>query len=241
VRRAAARSQCANNLKQIGLALHNYSDKYGSFPSATIPNDRLQPVQRLSWLVAILPFTEENNLYQRFSLDAPWDSPDNKSALETEYRLYKCADWDREKGSVPAYWTPYVGSAGLGGDAAMLPADDRRAGVFGYDRRITISQITDGSSKTLMVLESARDNGPWAAGGPATVRGTDTHSHPYLGTGRPFGGTHFAENSLFSRGKSNGCNFLLADGSVRFVHDAAPQLFDALVTIAGGEEVPTEW
>jgi prepilin-type processing-associated H-X9-DG protein len=97
-------------------------------------------------------------------------------------------------------------------------------------------------SNTLLILESARDNGPWARGGPATLRGLDSADRPYLGTGRPFGGTHFAENILFKRGRSIGCNAAMADGSVRFLKEAiAPQVLEALATMAGGEEVGDDW
>jgi hypothetical protein len=65
---------------------------------------------------------------------------------------------------------------------------------------------------------------------------------PYLGTGRPFGGTHFAENGLFRRGASVGCNAAMADGSVWFLHEAlAPHVLEALATMAGGEEVGDDW
>jgi prepilin-type processing-associated H-X9-DG protein len=127
-------------------------------------------------------------------------------------------------------------------DAAILPGADRRAGVFGYDRRTMLKEIKDGLENTLLILESARDNGPWAQGGPATVRGLDPADQPYLGTGQPFGGTHFAENSLFGRGKSIGCNVAMADGSVRFLHETTPpHILEALVTIAGGEEIGDDW
>jgi prepilin-type processing-associated H-X9-DG protein len=65
---------------------------------------------------------------------------------------------------------------------------------------------------------------------------------PYLGTGRPCGGTHFEENTLFGRGRSIGCNTAMADGSVRFVQESiAPHVLEALTTAAGGEEVADDW
>jgi prepilin-type N-terminal cleavage/methylation domain-containing protein len=62
VRAAAYRIKCANNLKQIGLALHNYHDTYGAFPSTQDTN--LQPQFYWSWLAKILPFHEQDNLYR---------------------------------------------------------------------------------------------------------------------------------------------------------------------------------
>jgi hypothetical protein len=67
VRRAAARSQCANNLKQIALGLHNYADTNpggyrAALPAGTVPNAALRPEQRLSWVVALLPFVEQDHV-----------------------------------------------------------------------------------------------------------------------------------------------------------------------------------
>jgi hypothetical protein len=252
VRRAAARSQCANNLKQIALGLHNYADTYTpgqrangqtqKLPAGTVANPALPPERRLSWFVEVLPFVEQATLYQRLDPRKGWDDPSNELAVRTPLKMLRCPDWVREAEPVPPYWTAYLGVAGLGVDAATLPAGDRNAGVFGYDRRTSLAAIKDGTSNTLLVLESARDNGAWARGGPSTVRGLTPEVQPYLGTGRPFGGTHFAENSIFGRGKSLGCNAALTDGSVRFFTESiSPHVLEALATIAGGEKVGADW
>src|SRR5262245_11036025 len=74
------RRASANNLKQIGLALHNYHDTYGKLPPAAICDKAGKPL--LSWRVAILPFIEQNALYKQFKLDEPWDSEHNKKLAE---------------------------------------------------------------------------------------------------------------------------------------------------------------
>lgn len=68
MRRAAARSQCANNLKQIAIGLHNYGDTYpteqrqtGGLPAGTVPSAARPPEERLSWYVEVLPFVEQDN------------------------------------------------------------------------------------------------------------------------------------------------------------------------------------
>jgi prepilin-type processing-associated H-X9-DG protein len=252
VRRAAARSRCANNLKQIGLGLYNYTDTHpaGSdtgpkpawLPAGTIASEGLSPKQRLSWFVSLLPFVEQAPLYRQIDLKAAWDAPANTSAVQTGLKIFHCPDWGREKEPDPPYLTAYIGVAGRGKNAATLPARHPGAGVFGYDRRIGLLDIGDGTSNTLLVLESARDNGPWAQGGPATVRGLDPVDQPYLGTGRPFGGTHFAENTVFGRGGSIGCNAAMADGSVRFFRESvAPHVLEALATVGGGEDPGNDW
>jgi hypothetical protein len=132
--------------------------------------------------------------------------------------------------------THYVGIAGVGAHAADLPANDPRAGFFGYSRTIKLQDITDGTSYTLVAIETASDNGPWAAGGAATVRGLDPANQPYIGNGRQFGLIHFAGTILVR--PSAGANAALADGSVRFLSASisAPTL-EALATFGGGDRV----
>ena len=77
--------------------------------------------------------------------------------------------------------THYVGIAGVGEEAAQLPTDHPRAGIFGYDRKVSHENIKDGLSLTMTVVETATANGPWTAGGRATVRGLDPNDPPYLG------------------------------------------------------------
>src|SRR5262249_54155708 len=81
VRMAAGNAQGQNNLKQIALAMHNYNDAYnGKLPAHAIySKDGKKPL--LSWRVAILPFIEQDNLYQQFHLDEPWDSEHNKKLI----------------------------------------------------------------------------------------------------------------------------------------------------------------
>lgn len=252
MRRAAARSQCANNLKDIAIGLHNYADTCPTcrssgenghwFPTGTVANPDLPPERRLSWFVELLPFIEHSAVHDRIDRQAAWDAPANTAAVQTMLRTFHCPDWGREAEPDPVYLTAYIGVAGVGADGATLPAGARQAGVFGYDRRTAVADVTDGTSCTLLVLESARDNGPWARGGPATVRGIDPANAPYLGSGRPFGGTHFAENTLFRHGGSAGCNAAFVDGSVRFLNDkVAPHVLEELATVAGGEVPGDGW
>jgi hypothetical protein len=248
VRRAAARSQCANNLKQIALGLHAYGDQQVKgqpadaakpwLPAGTVFNSALPPERRLSWIVDVLPYVEQETLYRRIDRTLAWDDAANVAAVRTSLRLFRCPDWADNVSPNQDERTPYVGVAGLGANAATFPAGHRRAGVFGFDRHTALADITDGTANTLLILETARENGAWAAGGRATLRGLDPESRPHLGTGRPFGGTHFAEKSFFGRGGSIGCNAALADGSVRFLHEtAAADVLEGAATIAGGEKL----
>lgn len=243
---------CANNLKQIGLALHDYADTFGykartgqkvvKLPAGTIPVPGLETEQRLSWLVAILPFLEQDDLYRRFDQSTGWNSPGNLTLSQTPLEVFVCRDWRREYPSANSWETPYIGIAGLGPNAAAQPLGAPNIGAFGFERRVTLTEVKDGTSNTMMVLESARDTGPWAQGGFATVRSLDPEDKPYLGTGRPFGGTHFTENSIFKKGHAFRCNVLMMDGAVRYLdNSASPEILEALATIAGGEKVPLDW
>ena len=128
-------------------------------------------------------------------------------------------------------WTWYVGIAGVGADAPALPEGDPRCGVFGYERRTPPGGIKDGASNTLLLAETGLDNGPWTAGGTATVRGLLADRRPYVGRGCQFGGLH--------RG---GVMVAMADGSVRFLRESIePRVFEALSTVAGGETLPRVW
>ncbi|MBN9523059.1 DUF1559 domain-containing protein [bacterium] len=76
-------SAAENNLKQIGLALHNYESAYQYLPGNSYDKDGKA---LLSWRVHILPFLEQTALHQRFKLDEPWDGPNNKAVSETVVR-----------------------------------------------------------------------------------------------------------------------------------------------------------
>ena len=83
----------------------------------------------------------------------------------------------------------------------------------------------------MLLGETTFANGPWTAGGPATVRGLNPGRRPYIGPGEQFGGSH--------RG---GAMVAFADGSVRFLRDKIdPGVFEGLATVAGGEILPEGW
>jgi hypothetical protein len=141
VREAAARTQSANNLKQIALAMHNYHATYGSLPPAAIYSPTGKPL--LSWRVAILPFIEQNNLYRLFKLDEPWDSPNNKPLLGYVVRTYQ-----------------FPKDIGLPPDHTIYRVFEGPGTAFEGRRRLTLREFTDGTSNTVLVVEA--DQGvPW--------------------------------------------------------------------------------
>jgi prepilin-type processing-associated H-X9-DG protein len=133
-RQAARRAQGTNNLKQVGLALHNYHDVHGSFPPAYLKTRDGKP--GLSWRVAILPFIEQQALYDQFHLDEPWDSAHNKALIEKMPRIY--AD-------------PQSAVAGEGKTVYLAPRGE--ATILRGAEGLKIQEITDGTSNTIMVAQ----------------------------------------------------------------------------------------
>jgi hypothetical protein len=165
-REAARRTQCVHNLKQIGLAMHNYNSAYGCFPPAAITDARGKPL--LSWRVAILPFLENQSLYRQFKLDEPWDSPRNKALLAQMPGVYRCpSDPPVSDRSTTRYQVP-TGPGTL----------------FEGDEGTSIFAITDGTSNTLLVVEAANPV-PWTK--PEDVRAGQDQPPPALGSLHPGG------------------------------------------------------
>jgi hypothetical protein len=250
VRQAAARMQCQNNLKQLGIALHDYtSANSSSFPAATIRVEGLPLERRLSWFVSILPYMDQVGL--GIDRTKAWDAEENMeptffwmedhtrmvSRPVGECKMFRCPlnSATAEPGS-PGL-THYVGMAGLGIDADGRSAGYPGVGFFGHDRQTRLEDVKDGAATTIMVIETSWKNGPWTAGGYPTVRGLELTGEPYLGAGGQFGSNHTG-GSVFSLSRPTLTNALFVDGSVRSLTNAIkPEVFEALATIAGGEDV----
>ncbi|MFH1923215.1 MAG: DUF1559 domain-containing protein, partial [Planctomycetota bacterium] len=139
---APPRSACANNLKQIGLALHNYHDDHGCFPPAYIADEDGRPMH--SWRVLILPYMEQGPLYDQYRFDEPWDGPNNRQLANIPVRYYACP----RPGKQPSTTTNYV--AIVGPDTAWPESNTTTVGDF-----------TDGTSNTLLVVEVANSGIHW--------------------------------------------------------------------------------
>lgn len=84
------RCQCANNVKQILIALHNCHDDHGSFPPAYVADESGRPIH--SWRVLILPYMDRQDLYDQYDFHEPWNSPGNRELLATTGNPYHCPD-----------------------------------------------------------------------------------------------------------------------------------------------------
>jgi prepilin-type processing-associated H-X9-DG protein len=137
-REAARRSQCTNNLKQIGLAIPTYHRMYGTFPLAYSKSPDGKPL--LSWRVHILPFLGQKALYDEFHKDEPWDSEHNKTLISRMPAVYTCPSGSRTtaKEGKTTYLTPRGPST-----------------IFPGAHAIEIRDITDGTSNTILVVDAS--------------------------------------------------------------------------------------
>ncbi len=224
-RQAARRSQSKNNLKQLGLGLHNYHDVFNKLPQGTHPNEKLKPTARLSWMADVLPFLDQGVLHQQIDFEKGWEDDANKKWMKTVISTFQ-SPAQPPAANVDYGTTHYVGVAGLGKDAATLPLADKKVGVFGYDRIVKFRDVTDGLSNTIAIMEVKGGIGAWGAGGPSTIRGLT--KKPYINGPDGFGSNF-----------TGGLNSLLLDGSVRFLSENIdPAVLEALSTIHGGEQIP---
>ena len=198
-REPTRRSQCKNNLKQIGLALHNYHDTYQAFPPAYTVDAQGKPLH--SWRTLILPFAEQQALYDKIDLSKPWDDPANAEALKTCPNFYRCPSTNG-----PSEQATYLAIAGP-------------EGCLSTTHPRPISEITDGTSNTLMVVEVPMANAvPWMS--PQDADETLLPS--------------FGEKTL--RQHTGGLHGVLADGAVRFLSaKLPPATWKGLCTVAGHE------
>ncbi len=176
VREAASRLHCANNLKQLGLALHQYHLANESFPPGLYATGELQDAWATGYTY-LLPFIEQETLQRTYHFDAPWYDPANFAPVATEVKLFYCPS-NRTGGSidlapVAAQWglplPPRAGScdyafckganAGLTGDATRIPLEAR--GVFdvassgGTLFTVRLQDVADGTSMTFAMGDAA--------------------------------------------------------------------------------------
>jgi prepilin-type processing-associated H-X9-DG protein len=139
-REASSRVQCVNNLKQIGLALHNYHHVNKKFPGAYSADGSGKPL--LSWRVHVLPYLGEEALYKEFHLSEPWDSPHNRELISRMPLTYQCP------GS--------LSSAKEGKTVYLAPRGPRT--ILSGGEGTSLLTIRDGTSNTAMVIEAGDEN-----------------------------------------------------------------------------------
>jgi prepilin-type N-terminal cleavage/methylation domain-containing protein/prepilin-type processing-associated H-X9-DG protein len=188
VREAANRTKCVNNLKQIGLALHNYHDSYSHFPqgkgpsyTATLPTAPVYP--RWSVHSQILPYIEQDNLYQSINFNFPPETPgmggvinfmpayqnpnrENAVPCRAAVSIFLCpsdsapqpADWPGQNNYLASQGSQFLCDLSGSQPSTIAPAQMPN-GPFYYLSSVRISDMSDGTSNTALFSEKKRGNG----------------------------------------------------------------------------------
>lgn len=209
------RTQCKNNLKQIGLAMHNNHDVHGLFPAAALDSP---PV---SWRISLLPYLEQAAVAEQYDRNLAWDSSQNVALQMKRIQPYECPSRPSQYNSQGRFLASYVVPTSTGA-------------IFDSATGTPISEIKDGTSNTLLALEACgteiiwtdpRDvdssNSEVSVNGPGTIKGRSS--------------------SMISSWHFGGAQVGLADGSVRFMDkNIDTVVLKNLMTKAGGEQIE-EW
>jgi prepilin-type N-terminal cleavage/methylation domain-containing protein/prepilin-type processing-associated H-X9-DG protein len=159
VREAANRMSCTNNLKQIGIACHNYHDANGRLPAGQLVDDL-----RFSALSKLLPYFEQDNAYKMINFDISEFDPANLPALMVKIGMFRCPS-DVPDSPLPQRGAPINYMANKGSGIVWLDATGPNAGmpeangVFYYNSRTRFADISDGLSNTAFFSERLLGDG----------------------------------------------------------------------------------
>jgi prepilin-type N-terminal cleavage/methylation domain-containing protein len=248
-REAARRTQCINHLKQIGLAMHNYNDTYG-----TLPNSRRDA--SYTWMAQILPQIEQQPLFQKWKLGPAYNTQ-LQECREARISIYFCPSRRAASSAKVVSENMDGGTAttGIVGDYAACTGDSSKTtgdywqpgfeangalviwGRMGnttppappntppFKPGTSFREITDGTSNTLLAgdkhMHTKHLNDPAKSDGPA-YNGDKGHSHRSVGPSRPLAkGPMDTVTSRFGSWHTSVTNFVLCDGSVRSIQNNA--------------------
>ncbi len=257
-REAARRSSCKSNLKQIGVALHNYHDVHGSLPIGAL--DQGANNEAWGWGASILPQVEQSPLFEnlgvtRRTLRQVLADGTDRNLTRTVLTVYKCPsdtsgdrleDRDFDGNGAPTGWTVaasnYVGVAG-NNDVETINND----GVLFRNSSVKFRDITDGLSNTFAVGEREEfcKAAAWVGNRNPTGSGWKgpDYTTGHTGEGRVINGTTTASNDTctesFSSKHTGGAQFVLADGSVKFVSENIDVVTYRLVSRRNDGQVAT--
>lgn len=262
-REATRKLQCKNNLKQIGLAVHNYHDTFGMFPNANSNNT----LSGGSLFVAVLPFVEQSNSFRQYDFTRSNSDPINQAVVGQQIPFYYCPSdgrpravpsADSDAGRAPGTYAACIGSRDYNQYWRFFGMPQPKLnGMIVYsdsvDRKTNFSSVSDGSSNTLLVGETAYNLPDYKFSSGEFV-GRPRYSFTYWCN--PFPGsttctTNFAFNPRdladddifdpnwvrsFRSDHVGGVQFVFGDGSVHFLSDSIDgQLLDNLASREDGE------
>ena len=205
-REAARRAACRNNMKQIALTLLNFESAKGHFPAMVDPANPNQPP--CSWRVQMLPFLDAGPGRGQYDVLEPWNGPKNRLLADPMPTVYRCPSND----SPAKLDTDYLGVVGP-------------KAIFRGVGSTTTRDISDGTSNTLMLVESHQSGIHWME--PRDMKADDADLGVDTGA---TGGIQSAH--------AGGANVAMADGSVHFVSDGVdPEVLKSMTTVDGNEKV----
>ncbi len=256
VRAAVDRMICGSNLRQMAIAAHHYHLDYGRFPAAAV----VVPSPRM-WVVDLLPYIEENNLYHRYRYDLSWDDPGNQPMVAKHIPLMVCpsATGVNSRGNringVEYGLCDYSPIADVDhrliATGLLAPWNGNPLGVMSAEQGARIAEVCDGVSNTILIAEVAGRPESWIKGrfaGFTEVAGWATYNGV---TPINLDGTSEDGTTLYGPCAINcnnihevygfhvvGANVVFADGSVHFLKQTINiKVMAALVTRDGGEVV----
>lgn len=226
-REAARRAQCANNLRQIGLAIANYHEAMASLPMGCIewrpPSPHPRPERQIAWSALILPFVDNLAVYDQINFSLAFDAIANSTAARVRIAVYQCPTSQRKPNAIDEFGgSDYGGIFGERITSSNIPAK----GTMLIEKAIPYSDILDGLSRTLVVGEdSIFPDGQW-------INGRNIFDQAYA-----INAAQGSENELQSL-HPQGAYGLFCDGSVRFLSERLDvRAVAAICTRAGGETV----
>ena len=265
-REAARRTQCKNNLKQLGLALHNYHDVHRCFPSGWIGVENRvasahDGINGAGWGTMTLPFLEQTALYKSFNSAFAIHDPVNSAFLSTPLPAFQCPSdpkpdtWQIEMEGSPGTilaelpTANYIGSFGTEeldgcenapGDSPVWSSGQCVGdGMFYHNSRIRLRDVVDGTTNTIMLGE--RLTNPelgWYSTWPGMVAEGEEAFQRILGSADHVPNDPHAHLDDFSSRHVGGAQFTLGDGSVRFVSENIDHgVYQGLATIFGHEVI----
>ena len=248
-REAARRMQCSNQLKQLGLALHNYHDTHQAFPyGARTKADDPDGSDLMGWHVPILPFIEQKAVYDQSDMTVNYHTGVNAGLGRIKIEAYHCPSGTQIEADDNAvnYTTHYYGVMGPTGINPMTdtayPENDSyqggfsKAGLFQIDQVRRFRDVTDGTSNSLALGEiswsdrngkETRCYRPWHRGGRA---GNFMVAAKNVAWPINADETGMFNDMSFGSHHPGGCQFGLGDASVRFVAETIN--YDTLLSAA---------
>ena len=235
-REAARRTQCKNSLCQVGLAIHNYEMAHNVLPPGCVnPTGpiRSEPSgYHMSWTVQILPYIEQQNIFRTIDFTVGVYDPKNEAARKLVIPTYLCPS--------DGLYSPGLEQTAPNNYAAVhhdeeAPIDHGNHGTFVLNMAVSMDLVTDGSSNTLFIGEKVLqralqpDERGWMSGTRATLRNAgEKINHNLAAVRHQFPLFPSDTNTLpvtpeyvggFSSHHTGGANFVVGDGSVRFVNE----------------------